>query len=55
VALAAFDSFVAVETAGRGNALPTASRTMRRCTFNFFDTPAIVPTPNSYSLRILFE
>src|SRR3984885_9772371 len=35
-----------------GKALFTASRTIRRCTFSFFDTPAIVPTPNSYSLRI---
>jgi hypothetical protein len=37
---------------GAGNALPIASRTMRGCTFSFFATPAIVPTPNSYSLRI---
>src|SRR5450759_2726233 len=35
-----------------GNALPIASRTIRRCTFSFFATPTIVPTPNSYSLRI---
>src|SRR5580692_6273405 len=37
---------------GAGKALPIASRTMRRCTFNFLATPEIVPTPNSYSLRI---
>src|SRR4051812_5189282 len=35
-----------------GSALPIASRTIRRCTFSFFATPAIVPMPNSYSLRI---
>src|SRR5450759_4815680 len=35
-----------------GNALPIASRTIRRCTFSFLATPAIVPMPNSYSLRI---
>src|ERR1035437_9782083 len=35
-----------------GIALPIASRTIRRCTFSFFATPAIVPMPNSYSLRI---
>jgi transposase-like protein len=35
-----------------GIALPIASRTIRRCTLSFFATPAIVPTPNSYSLRI---
>ena len=37
---------------GVGSALPIASRTIRRCTFSFFATPAIVPMPNSYSLRI---
>src|SRR6185312_6260046 len=37
---------------GFGKALPTASRTIRRCTPSFFATPAIVPTPNSYSRRI---
>src|ERR1022692_3584342 len=37
---------------GFGNALPIASRTMRRCTPTFWATPAIVPTPNSYSRRI---
>ena len=37
---------------GLGKALPTASRTIRRCTPSFFATPAIVPTPNSYSRRI---
>src|SRR5580704_15166471 len=37
---------------GFGNALPIASRTIRRCTPNFCATPAIVPTPNSYSRRI---
>src|SRR5450631_447600 len=37
---------------GVGTALPIASRTIRRCTFNFLATPEIVPTPNSYSLRI---
>src|SRR4051812_13338469 len=35
-----------------GIALLTASRTMRRCTPSFLATPVIVPTPNSYSLRI---
>ncbi len=30
-----------------GSALRNASRTIRRCTLNFRDTPAIVPTPNS--------
>ena len=38
--------------AGFGNALPIASRTIRRCTLSFLATPAIVPTPNSYSRRI---
>ena len=37
---------------GFGNALPMASRTIRRCTPSFWATPAIVPTPNSYSRRI---
>src|SRR5947209_7127198 len=37
---------------GTGSALEIASRTMRRCTFSFFATPAMVPMPNSYSLRI---
>src|SRR5215470_5586160 len=37
---------------GLGNALPIASRTMRRCTPSFLATPAIVPIPNSYSRRI---
>src|SRR4051812_29663008 len=37
---------------GTGSALPIASRTIRRWTFSFFATPAIVPMPNSYSLRI---
>lgn len=37
---------------GFGNALPIASRTIRRCTPSFFAAPAIVPTPNSYSRRI---
>ena len=37
---------------GFGNALPIASRTIRRCTPSFLATPAIVPTPNSYSRRI---
>src|SRR5579862_1115714 len=37
---------------GFGSALPIASRTIRRCTPNFWATPAIVPTPNSYSRRI---
>jgi hypothetical protein len=37
---------------GFGIALPIASRTIRRCTLSFLDTPAIVPTPNSYSRRI---
>ncbi len=37
---------------GFGKALPIASRTIRRCTPSFFATPAIVPTPNSYSRRI---
>ena len=37
---------------GFGNALPIASRTIRRCTFSLLATPVIVPTPNSYSLRI---
>jgi len=32
-----------------GSTLHSASRTIRRCTPNFRDTPAIVPTPNSYS------
>ena len=32
----------------RGNAQPTASRTMRRCTPSFLETPAFVPIPNSY-------
>ena len=36
---------------GFGSALPIASRTIRRCTFSFLAMPAIVPTPNSYSLR----
>ncbi len=35
-----------------GSALSNASRTIRRCTPNFRDTPAIVPTPNSNSRRI---
>ncbi len=35
-----------------GSALRNASRTIRRCTLNFRDTPAIVPTPNSNSRRI---
>src|SRR4051794_20753072 len=38
-----------------GKALSIASRTIRRCTPSFFATPAIVPTPNSYSRRICFE
>ena len=38
--------------AALASALPIASRTIRRCTFSFFATPAIVPMPNSYSLRI---
>src|SRR5437879_381117 len=37
---------------GVGKALAIASRTIRRCTFTFLATPAIVPTPNSYSRRI---
>jgi hypothetical protein len=37
---------------GLGNAQPIASRTMRRCTLSLLATPAIVPAPNSYSLRI---
>src|SRR5207249_4015050 len=37
---------------GLGKALAIASRTIRRCTFTFLATPAIVPTPNSYSRRI---
>ena len=37
---------------GFGNALPIASRTIRRCTPSFLATPAIVPMPNSYSRRI---
>src|SRR5580692_8532449 len=37
---------------GFGSALPMASRTIRRCTPSFWATPAIVPTPNSYSRRI---
>src|SRR5437667_537709 len=37
---------------GLGKALAIASRTLRRCTFTFLATPAIVPTPNSYSRRI---
>jgi len=35
-----------------GIALPSASRTSRRCTPNLRATPAIVPLPNSYSRRI---
>jgi hypothetical protein len=35
-----------------GSALRCASRTIRRCTPNLRDTPAIVPTPNSNSRRI---
>ena len=35
-----------------GSALRNASRTIRLCTLNFRETPAIVPTPNSYSRRI---
>src|SRR5437899_7037974 len=35
-----------------GKALAIASRTIRRWTFIFLATPAIVPTPNSYSRRI---
>jgi hypothetical protein len=35
-----------------GIALRIASRTNRRCTRSFRDTPWIVPTPNSYSNRI---
>src|SRR5205823_13021703 len=37
---------------GLVKALAIASRTIRRCTFTFLATPAIVPTPNSYSRRI---
>ena len=37
---------------GFGNALPIASRTIRRCTLSFLATPRIVPIPNSYSRRI---
>src|SRR5437016_14124767 len=37
---------------GLGKALAIASRTIRRWTFTFLATPAIVPTPNSYSRRI---
>ena len=40
------------EEGALGKALLIASRTMRRCTFIFLATPAIVPTPNSYSRRI---
>ena len=39
---------------GFGNALPIASRTIRRCTASFLATPMIVPIPNSYSRR-MFE
>ena len=35
-----------------GIALASACRTIRRCVFNFFATPWIVPTPNRYSRRI---
>jgi hypothetical protein len=35
-----------------GKAPPMASRTFRRCTPSFLDTPVIVQTPNSYSRRI---
>jgi len=37
---------------GLGKALAIASRTIRRCTFTFLATPAIVPPPNSYYRRI---
>src|SRR5215831_2740605 len=35
-----------------GSALASACRTIRRCTLSFAATPLMVPTPNSYSLRI---
>lgn len=35
-----------------GEAGDDGSRTIRQCMFSFFATPAIVPTPNPYSLRI---
>src|SRR5271166_761718 len=35
-----------------GSALESACRTIRRCTLSFSATPLMVPTPNSYSLRI---
>src|SRR4051794_39050998 len=50
--LASFQRGRSVLFRGLGSALPIASRTIRRCTFSFLATPAIVPTPNSYSLRI---
>jgi hypothetical protein len=37
---------------GFGNALPIASRTIRRCTPSFVATPTMVPIPNSFSRRI---
>src|ERR1035438_992897 len=49
---ASFQGGRSVLLRGVGSALPIASRTIRRCTFSFFATPAIVPMPNSYSLRI---
>ena len=36
----------------RDRTLHHRSRTVRRWTLNFLATPAIVPMPNSYSLRI---
>src|SRR5439155_9510698 len=45
-------SIAAVQSSSAANALPIASRTMRRCTPSFLATPVIVPIPNSYSRRI---
>jgi hypothetical protein len=36
-----------------GSALRNASRTIRRCTPNFRDTPAIVPTPDNLTAYLL--
>jgi hypothetical protein len=52
IAATSFRRGLATFFRGLGKALPTASRTIRRCTPNFLATPTIVPVPNSYSLRI---
>ena len=41
-----------VNPTGFAQVLASACRTIRRCVFNFFATPWIVPAPNRYSRRI---